>query len=131
MAHDADLKQLDGLGLHALGAVDHHDRGVRSHQGAICVLGEVLVSGRVQNIDAIPLVVELHGGGGDGNPPLLLNIHPVGHRVLGGLSALYRSRQVDGSAVQQKFLRQRGFTRIGVGNDGKGSSLVDFLFHLI
>ena len=38
VAHDADLEQLDGLGLHALGAVDHHNRGVRGHQGAVGVL---------------------------------------------------------------------------------------------
>ena len=30
--HGADLEQLPGLGLHALGAVDDHDRGVSGHQ---------------------------------------------------------------------------------------------------
>ena len=31
MTHHADLKQLDGLRLHALGAVNHHDRRVGRH----------------------------------------------------------------------------------------------------
>ena len=45
--HDADFKELSGLGLHALAGVDDHDGGVRRHQGAVGVLGEVLVAGGV------------------------------------------------------------------------------------
>ena len=131
VAHDADLKQLDGLRLHALGAVDHHDRGVRRHQGTVGILREVLVSRRIQDIDAVSVIVKLHGGGGNGNTSLLLDLHPVGHRVLCRLAALYRSRQVDGASVQQELLRQRGLTCIGVGNDGKGSALFYLFYHLI
>ena len=34
-----------------LDAVDHHDRGVRRHQGTVGILGEVLMSRRIQDID--------------------------------------------------------------------------------
>ena len=60
-AHAADLEQLDGLLLHALGAVDEHHGAVRRHQGTVGILGEVLMAGRIQNIDAIALEIELHG----------------------------------------------------------------------
>ena len=58
VAQRADLEQLDGLGLNALG-VNDHDGGIRRHQGAVGVLTEVLVAGGVQNVDALALVVEL------------------------------------------------------------------------
>ena len=41
----ADLEQLPGLGLHALGAVDDHDGAVGGPEGAVGVLGEVLMAG--------------------------------------------------------------------------------------
>ena len=59
MAQGADLEQLDGLGLNALGGVDDHDGGIRRHQGAVGILGEVLVAGGIQNVDALALIVEL------------------------------------------------------------------------
>ena len=123
---DTDLKQLDGLGLHALGSVDNHDGAVRRHQGPVSVLGKVLVARRVQDIDTIVVIFKLHNRRGDGDSSLLLDLHPVRHRVFGGLPPFYRACQVDGSAVEEKFLRQRGLARIRVRYDGKGSSLLDF-----
>ena len=57
-----DLEQLAGLGLHALGGVDDHDGAVGGHQRAVGVLGEVLMAGGVQNVDAEAFVLELHDG---------------------------------------------------------------------
>ena len=51
-------------------------------RGAVGVLREVLVAGGVQDVDAEALVLELHHGGGDGDAPLLLDLHPVGGRKL-------------------------------------------------
>ena len=59
MAQGADLEQLDGLGLNTLGGVDDHDGGIRRHQGTVGILGEVLVAGGIQNVDALALIVEL------------------------------------------------------------------------
>mgnify|MGYP000255446597 CR=1 FL=1 len=78
MAHGADLEQLPGLRLHAFRAVDDHDGGVGGHEGAVGILGEVLMAGGVQNVDAEAVVLKLHHGGRDGNTALLLNLHPVG-----------------------------------------------------
>lgn len=38
MAHDADLKELNSLGLHTLGAVNYHDRGISRHKGTVSIL---------------------------------------------------------------------------------------------
>ena len=62
MPHGADLEQLPGLGLHALGAVNDHDGGIRGHQRAVGILREVLVARGIQNVDAEALILELHHG---------------------------------------------------------------------
>ena len=129
-AHHADLEQLSGLRLHALGGIDYHDRGVRRHQRPVGILGEILMSRRIQNIDAVSVIFKLENGGGDGNSSLLLDLHPVAHRVAGRSFSLYAARQVDRAAVKQEFLCQSGFTCIRVGNDGKGSSSVDFSLNI-
>ena len=103
--HDADLKELPGLGLHALGSVDDHDCGVRRHEGAVGVLREVLVAGGVQNIDAEAFILELHDGRGHRNTALLFNFHPVGDRMAAVLFALDRAGQGNGAAVEQEFFR--------------------------
>ena len=122
----ADPEELSRLGLHALGGVDDHDGGVRRHEGAVGVLGEVLVSRGVQDIDAVAVVLELHNGGGDGNAPLLFNLHPVGGSCPGPL-ALDLAGLGDGPAVEEELFREGGFARVGVGDDGKGSSPGDFV----
>ena len=127
MPHGADLKELSGLRLDALGGVDDHHGAVGSHQGAVGVLGEVLMPGGIQNIDAIALVFKLHHRGGDGDSSLFFHFHPVGNGMAIGLLALYRARGLNGAAVEQKLLGQSGFTRVGVGDDGEGSSAIDFL----
>ena len=38
MTHHADLKQFSRLCLDTLGTVDHHDRGIRCHQGTVSIL---------------------------------------------------------------------------------------------
>ena len=54
VAQAADLEQLQGLRLDALGGVQHHDRGVGGGQRAVGVLGEVLVARRVEQVEDQP-----------------------------------------------------------------------------
>ena len=128
--HGAHLEQLAGLSLHALGCVNDHHRAVRRHQGAIGVLGEVLVAGGVQNVDAETLVLELHYRGGNRDAALLFDLHPVGGGSAGVLLALDLAGLSDGSAVEQELLRQGGLTGVRVRDDGKGASALDFGFVL-
>ena len=101
VAQGTDLKELPGLRLHTLRGIDHHDRRVRSHQRAVSILREVLVSRRVQNVDAEAFVIELQHRTRDRDTSLLLDVHPVTDRVLSRLSPLDRTGQIDGAAVEQ------------------------------
>ena len=121
----ADLEQLPRLGLHALTGIDHHDRGIRRHQGAVGVLREILVAGCVQDVDAVSFVIELEHGRSDRDASLLLDVHPVADCVSACFSALDRSCQVDGAAVQKKLLRQRRLARVRMADDGKSTSFSD------
>ena len=121
----ADLEQLAGLGLHALGGVDDHDGAVGGHQRAVGVLGEVLVAGGVQNVDAEAFVLELHDGRGDGDTALLFNLHPVGGGGAGVFLALDDAGLVDGASVEQEFFGQCGLTGVRVRDDRKGAPALD------
>ena len=60
VAQSTDLEELARLRLDALCAVNDHDGAVRGHQCAVRVLGEVLMSRRVEDVDAVAAVLELH-----------------------------------------------------------------------
>ena len=126
MSHNTDLKELNGLGLHTLCAVNDHHRTVCRHQGSIGILREILVPRGIQNINALSVIVKLKHGGGYGNSSFLLNLHPVGNRMLCGLSSLYRSCQIDGTTIEKKLLCKGGFSCVRVGNNRKGSSFFNF-----
>ena len=125
--HGTDFEELLGLGLNALGAVDDHDCGVRRHERAVGVLRKVLVSGRIEDIDAASVVFELQHRARHRDTSLFLNFHPVRDRMPGGRFSLYASREVDGSSVQKEFLCQCRLTCIGMGNDRKCAPACDFL----
>ena len=123
--HRADLEQLARLRLDALAAVDDHDRGIRRHQRAVGILGEVLMARRVQNVDAEALIAELHDRRRDGNAALLFNLHPVRHGRAGVLFPLDYTGLRDRSAVEQEFFGQRGLAGIRVRNDCKSAPAAD------
>lgn len=51
VAQSTDLEELARLRLDALCAVNDHDGAVRGHQCAVRVLGEVLMSRRVEDVE--------------------------------------------------------------------------------
>ena len=81
-----------------------------------------------EDVDAEAAILELHDGGGDGDAALLFDLHPVGGGGTGILLALDNACLGDGTAVEQEFFGQGGFTGVGVGNDGKGPAPADLLF---
>ena len=99
MAHHTDLEQFDGLRLDTFGSVDDHDSGVRCHQSTVSILGEVLVSGGIKDVDAVSLIIELEYGRCYRDTSLLLDLHPVGDCVLCRFAALYGSGEVDRASV--------------------------------
>ena len=125
--HPADFEQFDRLGFHALGRIQQHDRRVRGDQHTVRILGEVLVSGRIQNIDPVAVVHELHCGTRHGNAALFLNLHPVRGGVLVRFPGLDAAGAADGSAVQQQLFSQGRFAGVRMGNDGEGTPLLHLL----
>ncbi len=114
-----------------LAHVDEHDGAVGGHQRPVGVFAEVLVTGGIEDVDAVTLVVELQDAGGYRDAALFFDFHPVGYGVFLGLAAFHRPGQMDGSAVQEQFFGQGGFAGVGVGYDGEGATRADLIrcFH--
>ena len=119
VAQPADLEQLAGLGLDALGGVNHHHRGIRRRQSAIGVLGKVFVTRRVQQVEHRLLIFKRHHRAGDRDAAFLLDLHPVGLGAPRLAPRLHPAGRMDRAAQQQQMLRQRGLAGVGMGNDGK------------
>ena len=58
-ATTADFEEFAGLRLDALGRVDDHDNGIDCGEDAVGVLGEIFVTGGVEEVDGATGVVEL------------------------------------------------------------------------
>ena len=76
----AHFKEFARLRLDALACVDDHDRGVDGGEHAIGVFAEILVAGRIEEIDAVAVVVELQNRRRNRDAALLLELHPVRRR---------------------------------------------------
>ena len=103
IAHCAYLKKLSRLRLNALCGIDDHNCRVSRHKGTVGVLGKVLVTGRVEYIYAVTLVLKLHDRRAYGYTTLLFKLHPVGHGVPCGGLALNRARKLYRTAVEQEL----------------------------
>ena len=119
VAQAADLEQLAGARLDALGGVDHHHRRIDRGQGAVGVLAEILVARRVEKIEHRAAILEMHHRGGDRDAALLLDLHPVRARTPCIAARLDRARDMDGAAEQQQLLGERRLAGVGVRDDRK------------
>ena len=109
--------------LDALGRVEHHHHGVDGGQHAVGVLGEVAVARRVEQVDDVVAVGELHHRRADRDAALLLHLHPVADvadrrpsRAVTAPADLHRA------GVEQELLRQRRLAGVGVADDRKGAT---------
>ncbi len=125
-ARPADVEQLPGLGLDALRRVQHHDDAVHGEERPVGVLAEVLVAGRVEQRDMMPVHLELERGGADRDAALLFHLHPVGDGVPLRLASAHGARQLDRAGVQQQFLGQRRLAGVGVRDDRERPAAGDF-----
>ncbi|MPM42899.1 hypothetical protein SDC9_89571 [bioreactor metagenome] len=122
----ADLDQAAGLCFHTVGGVDHHQRRIHGRQHAVGVFGEVLVAGRVEQVDDVVAVAHLHHRRRHRDAALLFNFHPVGGGVAAGLAPLDGARDLDRAREQQQLFGQRGLTRVRVGDDGERTTAPGF-----
>ena len=125
IAHPADLEELAGLALDALGAVDHHHRRVDRGQRAVGVLGEVRVARRVDEVEPPVPEREGHRGGRDRDAALLLELHEVRARAPRLALGAHLPGHLDGAAVEQELLGQRGLAGVRVRDDREGPAAGD------
>jgi hypothetical protein len=126
----AHFEQLPGALLDALAIVEEHHGAVGGDQGAVGVLGEILVAGRVEQVDLVPLVFELHHARRDRDAALLLELHPVRGRMPLGPARFHRPGQMDRASVQEELLRERRLARVRVADDGERPPAADEGFEL-
>ena len=128
-AHATDGHQLARLCLHAFSSVNHDNGRINGCQRAKGVFGKVLVAWRVEDVDFVAFIVELHNTRGHADAALLLDVHPVGRGRLAYLVAFHGTCHLYLSAEEQELLGQRGLTRIGVRDDGEGAPALYFFVH--
>jgi hypothetical protein len=107
----------DGLGLDALGSVDDHERSFAGAEAAGHFIGEVDVSGGVDQVQLVALavlgvVIHRDRMGLDGDAALLFEIHPV--EVL-GLEVTVRNR----AGVLEQSVGKRRLPVVDVGDDAE------------
>src|SRR3989338_10114620 len=100
MSQPTDFKELLSLGFHPVGHIDQHEGTVYSGEGTVSILGEILVTWGVDEVDLMVEVGKFHHGTGDRNPSLFFQLHPVGGGKFFGFFCLYTASQVDGSHIQ-------------------------------
>ena len=120
-ARAADLEELQGLRLQALGRVDHHDRGVGGREHPVGVLREVLVARGVEQVEDAVAVGELQRRRGDRDAAGALDLHPVGARPRPPAARAHRAGQVDRPGLQQQALGEGRLTGVRVGDDREGA----------
>src|SRR3954447_6460398 len=108
----ADFKELPGLRLNAFAGVNDHDDRIYGRKDAVGVLGKILVTRSVEQVDAVAAVVELEDGGADRNAAFTLEFHPVGRGSALIFAGRDRTSQLNGATVQEQFFRESGFTRV-------------------
>ena len=125
VAQPADLEQLAGARFDALGGVDHHHRRIDGRKRSISVFREVLVAGRIEQIEHAVVVFERHHRSDDGDAALALDRHPVRPRRTPVALGLDLAGELDGSAEQQELLGQGGLAGIRMRDDRKGAAPFD------
>ena len=70
--------ELAGLHFHTFCNVDNDDYGIDRGKGAVSILGEILVTRGVEDVDFVVPVIESHDRGGHRYAALFFDFHPVG-----------------------------------------------------
>ena len=105
------------LRLYALGTIDNQQRPFDRAHGPRNLVGEIDVTGGVDQIEDIFLaifgrVIDPHRLGLDRDPALALDIHRIEHLRL-------HIAQGNGVRLLDQAIGERGFTMIDVGDDGE------------
>ena len=102
-----------GLRLHTTDRAEKRHSAVQHAQRALHLHGEIDVTGRVDDVDAVILPVRADSSGRNGDPALLLLLHPVGR----GRAFVDLTNAVHPTGVVQDALGRRRLTGINVRHD--------------
>ena len=58
LTHTADFHQLTGLGFHTFCGIDHDNNAIHSRQRTKRIFSEILVAGRIEDIDFMAGIIE-------------------------------------------------------------------------
>ena len=113
----------DGLGLHALRRIDHQDRPLARGEAARDLVGEVDVTGRVDQVEHVVLTVprpvgQAHGARFDGDAALTLELHVVEELRL-HLTGRHGTRALE------EAIGQRRLPVVDMRHDGEVANLID------
>ena len=100
--------------LHTFSHIDHDNYAIHRSEGAIGVLGEVLVTRGVENIDFVVAIVETHHRSRHRDTALFLDFHPVGGCGFLDFVRLHGTGHVDSATKEKQFLGERSLTGIRV-----------------
>jgi hypothetical protein len=125
IAHPTYLHEAFGLGLHSFDTVYDEDHTVHGGECPIRILGEITVTWRIEEVDELPAIFEGHDRCGDRDATLALDLHEVTRGTAADLVVLDGACGLDGTAVKQELLGQRGLAGIRVADDGEGSPSFD------
>ena len=120
--HAAHLHQFAGLGLDTLGTVDHDNHAIDRRQRPVGILGKILVTGRIENVDLAIFVLKTHHRSGHRNTTLTLNLHEVRSGTPFDLVRLDGPGHMNRTSEKQQLFGQSGLTGIRVTNDGERTS---------
>ena len=82
----------------------------------------------IQNVDPLAIVIKLHHGRGNGDPPLLFDFHPVGLGEVRAAPSLNRSGFPNDAPKEEELFRNCRLPGVGVRNDRKGPALTYCIF---
>ena len=124
--HPADFHQLDRLLFDTVHAIDQNKRGIDRGERTISVFAKVLVPRRIDQVEPATFKRKIQHGTRNGNSAFLFDLHPVADRVAAVRLRADMPRFADDLSIPEKFFGNRGFSRIRVADNGKGSPLRDF-----
>ena len=119
VAHAAHVKELAGLLLDASCGIQNHDPAVGRHEGSVCVFAEIVVAGRVEQVPANVVVLELQDRSRDRDATLLFEGHPIADRGPLRLARFDRAGRMNGASVKQELLGQRRLSGVWMRDDRK------------
>ena len=101
------------MALHPVASADHQDRRIQHLERALHLRGKIHMSRRIHQLDLRILPCHPRLLGKDGDPPLPFQ----GLRIQKCILMVHTAQTPQGAAAVEQRLRQRGFSRVHVGQD--------------